>query len=208
MAATGSDILMVVVGKKGRLQAEGTTDFAQRASGDLSSDFFSPMIFELQEFTFSVGMASLLGSDEDEQEPDPAAKPGSKPTAKRGKPAAKTRKAKAGSNTDTIDIQPVKFTRLFDAASTQLFTALVNCETIPSISIVKRKAAGSRNSGEAYLRLDFNEVLMIGLDWEEESDLVKENGTFIYRKLKVSYRAQKADGSLDVVKQIDWTMKS
>ena len=43
MADLASDILMIVAGKKGRLQAEGTTDFAQRASKDQSSDLFAPI---------------------------------------------------------------------------------------------------------------------------------------------------------------------
>lgn len=211
MAATSSDILMIVVGKKGRLQAEGTTDFAQRTSGDLSSDFFSPMIFELQEFNFSVGVAPPVADDEDDDPADGAAKGKTAAAAARSKAnarrSASTRNGQ-GTKSDIIDIQPVKFTRLFDSASTQLFTSLVTCETIRSISIIKRKAAGSRNSGEAYLRLDFTEVLLTDLDWAEEADLIKETGTFIYRKLKVSYRPQKADGSLDVVKNINWTMKS
>ena len=198
MAELASDILMIVAGKKGRLQAEGTTDFAQRASKDLSSDFFAP-IFELRKFDFSVGTNASLTHGKKEGEAAEGAAPGSvKPAAA---PKAKDPRA------DIVDIQPVGFTRLFDAASTQLFSALVNCETIPSISIIKRKAAGTKNSGEAYLRFDFKEVLMITLDWKESSDLVEETGTFIYRKLKVSYRPQKADGSLGSINQIDWTMK-
>ena len=51
----------------------------------------------------------------------------------------------ASPKNDTPDMQPIEFTRLMDSASIRLMNYLTTCTTLPSISIVKRKAAGTRN---------------------------------------------------------------
>jgi type VI protein secretion system component Hcp len=92
-------------------------------------------------------------------------------------------------------------------ASPILFQALVDCETLSSVAIIKRKAANTQNSGEAYLRLDFTKVLLTELEWEDKEHYVEETGSFIYRELKVQYRQQRADGSLGPPVAIDWKIQ-
>jgi type VI secretion system Hcp family effector len=110
-------------------------------------------------------------------------------------------------DTHIIDMQPIRFTRIFDMASPILFQALVDCETLSSVAIIKRKAANTQNSGEAYLRLDFTKVLLTELEWEDKEHYVEETGSFIYRELKVQYRQQRADGSLGPPVAIDWKIQ-
>ena len=107
---------------------------------------------------------------------------------------------------DDVDIKPVEFTRIVDSMSSQLFTALVGCDTLDSLTVVKRRAGGVSNSGACYLRLDFTKVLMTELAWKDSQHLMIETGTFIYRKVKLLYRPQKPDGSLDVAIQAEWEM--
>ena len=102
----------------------------------------------------------------------------------------------------------MEFTRIFDTASTLLFKALVGCETLDSISIIKRKAAGTINSGLAYLRLDFTKVLMTDLEWKDAEHIIEETGTFIYREITVRYRPQKPDGTLGAIIPMNWKMKT
>ena len=217
MADASTDILMTVTGPSGQMRTDSRVAFSSlQGSGGLTNGFFEHFIFELKEFSFAVGAKSSLGGSEKEKkarelaEQAAKAQPGVAPLAAPAPihtigPAEAAREA--GKN-DTPDMQPIEFTRLMDSASTLLMAALVGCTTLPSVSIVKRKAAGTANGGEAYLRLDFTEVLLIGLDWKESSDVVEETGTFIYRKLKVSYRPQSQDGSLQPAVTANWAMKS
>ena len=206
MADAGIDVLMRVVNKGRALQAESRTAFAVNQIIDgLRADFAPGLFCELREFNFSAGALS-----------------GTPPVAKKDENALQVqlkqrkyemRKAAARrggnrANLETVDIQPVEFTRIFDTASTLLFKALVGCETLDSISIVKRKAAGAINSGLAYLRLDFTKVLMTDLEWKDAEHIIEETGTFIYREVTVRYRPQKADGTLGPIIPMTWKMKT
>ena len=213
MADSSTDILMTITGPSGQWRTDSRVGFSSlQGSAGLTNGFFENFIFELKEFEFAVGAKSSLGGSDKEKKAREAAKAktGAAPLAAPAPiPTAGAAEAvhETGKN-DTPDMQPIEFTRLMDSASTLLMGALIGCTTLPSISIIKRKAAGTANGGEAYLRLDFSEVLLTDLDWKESSDVVEETGKFIYRKLKISYRPQSQDGSLKPAVTADWTMKS
>ena len=206
MAEAGIDVLMRVVNKGRALQAESRTVFAVNQIIDgLRADFAPGLFCELREFNFSAG--ALSGT------PPAAKKDESALQAQIKQRKYEMRKAAARrggnlANLETVDIQPVEFTRIFDTASTLLFKALVGCETLDSVSIIKRKAAGTINSGLVYLRLDFTKVLMTDLEWKDAEHIIEETGTFIYREITVRYRPQKADGTLGPVIPMNWKMKT
>ena len=205
MAEAGIDVLMRMVNKGRALQAESRTVFAvNRIIDGLRADFDEGQFCELREFNFSAGAMSATNP--------PAKKDESAFQAQIRQRAFEMRKRRARNdgnraNLETIDIQPVEYTRIFDTASTLLFKALVGCETLDSISIIKRKAAGTINSGLAYLRLDFNKVLVTDLEWKDAEHIIEETGTFIYREVTVRYRPQKADGTLGAIIPMNWKMK-
>ena len=225
MSERGIDVLMKVVGPSGAFAAESSTAFVTKPVTDLLRNGFTPGQFcELQAFSFSAGAKSAL-KDDDEKKRDEEAKrrereakgedQGSGMTYREkmetifGGMKERRRNRKA---TDPVDMQPVEFTRIMDCMSPQLFQALVNCDTLESLSVVKRRAtggvAGGSNSGDCYLRLDFSKVLITELDWKDAEHAMIETGTFIYRKVTLRYRPQKPDGSLDVAIQMEWEMQA
>ncbi len=215
MADAATDILMKVVGPSGPVRTDSMAAFQnQEKSGNLMTGFQTLFMCELREFSFEVGARSSLGAADKKKEARAhevavAAQPGgiaAAPVAPIKPSVQEDTLVKAGN--DTPDMQPIEFTRFMDSASVRLMNLMVKCTTLPSISIVKRKAAGTRNGGEAYLRLDFLEVLLTGLSWKESNDVIEETGTFIYRKLKVRYRPQAADGALQPEIETSWDMKS
>ena len=196
MAEQAVDILMMMVLRGRPMQAESRTVFAiDKVVDRLRHGFQEGQFCELQQFNFSAGVASALSprkDDDDEEE----------------EPRRRRKKKKKSSEAEFVDMQPVEFTRIFDTASTLMFQALVECETLDSISVVKRKASGTSNSGECYLRLDFEHVLITELAWKEAAHIVTETGAFIYRKVKMQYRPQKSDGSLGAIVEATWEMKA
>ena len=218
MSDEAIDVLMRVVGPNGAFEAESNTVFAPKPVSDLLRHGFTPGQFcEQREFSFSAGVGASLSKhaqDKEKEKKKQAAAAQSEgrltyrekmETIYQGQYKKASKREK---NDDFVDMQPVEFTRVMDAMSSQLFQSLVGCDTLDSISVVKRKAAGTANSGDCYLRLDFSKVLLTNLEWKDSEHLVLETGTFIYRKLTMRYRPQKADGSLDVAIQSEWEMQA
>ena len=92
-----------------------------------------------------------------------------------------------------LDLGDVSVDRLIDRASPLLLKAALTPTPLAGAAIVKRRASGSTQSGEAYMRLDFTGVLITKIDWSD-GDMVKEKITFIYRKIQMQYRPQTASG--------------
>ncbi len=192
MAEFSNDVLMKIVNKGVALTTESRTEFA-KTMDSLRVGFKAGQFCELQTFDYAVGSAAALSAKKVDEAPMTDALA-----------SAVARKSKS----DFVDIQPVGFSRVFDMASPALFTALVASQALDSITVVKRKAAGSKNAGEIYLRIDFTKVLLIGLKWKENEETVVETGSFIYRDLEIQYRPQRADGSLGAVIPASWKMPS
>lgn len=217
MADKAVDVLMKVVGPKGPLEAESYTQFKTRPVMDLLRQGFTPGQFcELREFSFAAGVGGSMSKHaEKKRKADLNAKLSAAPKVEmtdqqkedrigRDQDKKQNKRAKG----EDVDMQPVEFTRLMDSMSTQLFKALVDCETLESISVVKRKATGSANSGDCYLRLDFSKVLLTNLGWKDDEHVILETCTFIYRKVTIRYRPQRPDGTLDVAIQSEWEMRA
>ena len=206
------DVLMRVVSAKGPLEAESGTEFAQ-AMDSLRFGFVTGEFCELTEFGFAAGVAAALsgrGMDEEVRDRLPGA-PGETDRRRTAQQTLERQQLRQGARHqagDFVDMQPVRFTRVMDCMSTRLFQALVDCETLETVSVVKRKATGSVNSGDCYLRLDFSKVLMTDLAWRDNEHVMIETGAFIYRKMAIRYRPQQPDGKLGAVVQSEWTMKT
>lgn len=222
MAGDAIDVLMKVVGPTGPYEAESSTEFKTKPVMDLLRSGFAPGQFcELQSFSFSAGVTSSMSKKETADQKGTSAfdQEAMKHAAQTGRPVSDVRNemlARLGraatpaksSKVEFVDMQPVEFTRVMDSMSTLLFKAMVNCDTLETISVVKRKATGSANSGDCFLRLDFTKVLLTHLDWKDTGPHMIETGTFIYRKLTMRYRPQRHDGTLDVAVQTEWEMKA
>ncbi len=225
MPEESTDVLMRIVGRTGVFPGESRTRFAVHAIVDtLRKDFEPGQFCELREFSFSAGVAQSIESSKDDPRKQAAALKAlmdkQKAAAKEGPKSgfekwtairdSQNKKLEKRNRAEFVDMQPVEFTRIMDSASTLLFKALVECDTLETISIVKRKAGGNNNTGGCYLRLDFSKVLVTDLSWkdDEQGHVMVETGSFIYRHLTIRYRPQKDTGVLGPVIHSEWTMKA
>ena len=217
MAEPAVDVLMKIVGPKGPLEAESYTQFKTKPVTDLLRQGFTPGQFcELREFSFAAGVGASLSKHSEKKRKAASQAALSEKADGELSELQKALKIRGDQNKlrdkraegEDVDMQPVEFTRLMDSMSTQLFQALVGCETLESLSVVKRKATGSANSGDCYLRLDFSKVLVTNLEWKDSEHVILETCTFIYRKVTIRYRPQRPDGTLDVAIQSEWEMRA
>ena len=221
-----SDLLMIFVKDGKALDGEALTDL-KLTKGDMTKGFEAGKMFEVESFKFGAGIkseddetaAQRKKEAEEHREhlknlDDRLAKVersnggpgGGRPDLKKKPAGATYEKWRNGQKaTYPADIQPVTFSRLMDKASTVLLQNTIDRVTYDSATLIKRKAAGSRSSGEVYLRFDFTGVLMINVSWNDELP-VKEDYGFICRAVTVSYRPQLPDGTLGAVIPGFWTM--
>lgn len=197
MAAKSTDILMRVVRNGRAIEAEAQTSFIAKVDS-LREGFVSGRCFDVMDFSFSIGSeagrakkfsreaAEKFREEYGRDPPDPP-------------PVANL-------DNTVIDAQPIAFTRQMDCASPTLFAAMVGVETLDTISIIKRKGAGSAASGEIFMRLDFYKALLIGLDWDDEDTIVEEKWKFICRTVNMRFRPQNHDGTLGTIVSGSWTM--
>ncbi len=198
MADDNTDLLMMLKLKGRAVEAEcqTTIDAADLRADKLLEGFEAGRFFEVSDFSFKVGIAD--DSPPVTEETEPGAKTGKK-KEKKGIFArfrsADVRTLRAGGFGYPVDVKPIKFKRSMDQTSLVLFRNCCDRVRFDSATLVKRRPSGSRYSGEVYLRLDFTDVLIIGLDWEDEHAM-EESCSFVYRKVEFRYRPQRPDGSL------------
>lgn len=213
MASTdSSDVLMMFeISAGSKLAAEAKAAFYSSASGttdDLMNGFEVGYFFEVESFDFGVGVTDSEGE-----------KPGGGAESKGGGNALHGDKGRSdGSPKEVkpsgpkfakfiyppggrvqklnypIDVQPFSFTRQLDKASPILFDQCANLKPFKSAALVKRKFTGGQIH-EVYLRLDFKDVLVVGVDWDD-GEFVKEKCTFVCREIMVTYKPQQNDGTL------------
>jgi hypothetical protein len=58
-----------------------------------------------------------------------------------------------------------------------------------------------------HLRIDFDTVLVTKVDWSDDNEEVKEDCTFICRKIFIQYRPQLPNGKLGAVVSGTWEWK-
>jgi type VI protein secretion system component Hcp len=203
-----TDIFMIFKEeKKGSpLPGGSTTELKIKGSprNDLLKGFEPLSMFEISKFDFGVGVAQQ--AVEEFEYPGLkaalAAVPGVKPPAR--KPRAKS---VPGQTLDEspVTIQPVSFTRRMDRASSVLLHHTIKRTYFEHVALVKRKAAGGAAAGEAYLRLDFEGVILIEANWSDD-DPIEETYAFQARAITMRYKPQLPDGKLGAAKVGFWSM--
>lgn len=224
-----SDIFMIF--KKGQEQLEGecTTELKIKGrTNDLLNDFRPGAMFEISKFDFGVGANQEVA--EDFQHPGfktieaavaaqaaqvaelgraaipnrnfPAYKPSKTPLVKL------RRDTKSNQTTDgnPVTIQPISFSRKMDRASPVLLSHMIDRTYFTRVAIVKRKSAGGVAAGDAYLRMDFEGVILIEANWSNE-DPVTEDYSFHARAITMRYKPQLPDGTLGASRVGCWSMK-
>lgn len=96
---------------------------------------------------------------------------------------------------EKFQMEPFTFSKHLDAASPALLTNLTNSVTYKSAAMIKCKVVGG-HSLLPYLRIDYTDVLITGIDWSDGDVVVKEVCKFLARGIQVQYLQQADDGSL------------
>jgi type VI protein secretion system component Hcp len=102
-----------------------------------------------------------------------------------------------------VVLQPCSFSHVMDRTSPILFQNCCNSISFDSATLVKRKHTGGTLALQSFLRIDFSNVLIIGLDWDD-GQVVKEKCKFICRGLTVQYKQQASDGTLGAARSAEW----
>ena len=178
-----SDVLMMMILNGKPVPASCQTIFASDSvdqDDSLIDDFVPGCFFEIQDVDIE------LTSPSPEKQVAGAA----------GHTAAAPGAAGGGAAAGGVQLNEISITRQIDIASMVLMKCCIGTQGFDSASIVKRRAAGgSMEAGQAYLRFDFDGVLITKIDWTDQH-VVQEKITFITRGLEVMYRPQMADGTL------------
>jgi len=105
-----------------------------------------------------------------------------------------------------VSVQPITIVRPIDKASPVLLRKCIETETFISVSVVKRKAAGTAFAGEPYLRMDFVGVMIKDVSWSNDEP-VKETTRLISRSIVIRYRPQASNGKLYPPVIGSWSMR-
>ena len=200
-----SDLLMKFVRNGKPVYGETTTDLSGMSEMGLAKGFKKDCMFEVSSFTFKAGISGDESGDDGKKKKSPKLGRDGKPV--KPSSAGQFRKWRSGERTTPypVDMQPVEFTRAVDTASVLMLEHCIHRVNFDSATLIKRKAAGSRASGEVYLRFDFTGVLITSIDWDNDEP-IKETCLFITRGVTVFSRPQLPDGSLGGTLTGFWSM--
>jgi type VI protein secretion system component Hcp len=99
-----------------------------------------------------------------------------------------------------LEFDKFTFERVIDSASPIFFQCCCTSRSFDSAVLVKRISQGDQGGVArptvGYLRIDFTKVLITGVDWDD-GDVVKEKCEFICQQMKITYRKQKIDGTIN-----------
>jgi type VI secretion system secreted protein Hcp len=113
-----------------------------------------------------------------------------------------------GGGAGKVQVQDLHFTTRVSKASPKLFLACANGQHFKEARLVGRKAGKSQ---QEFLTWTFTDLLVTGYQTggAEGADILPTDQVSLnFAKLKVEYRAQKADGSLDAPVSAGWDVKS
>lgn len=99
-----------------------------------------------------------------------------------------------------LEMEEVSFSRQIDSFSPLLFQMCFQTKSFDQVTFVKRKISGLGSNSSTgignipFFRVDFKQVLVIGLTWEAE-EMIKEKCKFVCRSVAVRYRPQLHPGT-------------
>lgn len=157
----------------------------------LTKDFKAGCYFEIDGFNFSIKL-----SDKDPSKNDSFSKNTDYSTGGFEKFKFLTG-SKMFANTYPVKIEAVSFSRQIDKSSPILWKNCFNRISFKSAAIVKRKDMGGTSIIQSlpFFRLDFQDIMIINMDFSVSDNVIKEEVKFICRSATAQYLPQLADGS-------------
>jgi type VI secretion system secreted protein Hcp len=116
--------------------------------------------------------------------------------------------AGGGGGAGKVQMQDFHFISRVSKASPKLFLACASGQHLKEAKLVARKAGKSQ---QEFLTWTFTDLLVSGYQTggSEGGDMLPmDQVSFNFAKLKVEYRAQKGDGSLDAASTAGWDVKA
>jgi len=204
-----ADMLMMFTSNGNPINAESATPIDTK--DPFMKGFVPGKYFEIDDFDFGINVVDTdSGGMSQQSAPAIGDRPGleqyKKPKSGRFSQWIQGITVKLGQGSAgglyPVEMEPFSFTRQLDAASPLLFQNCFRTRAFDSVTLVKRKASGlHRVTGSniaigsfPFLRIDFNAVLIIGLDWDG-GEVMQEKCRFVSRAVAVQYRPQNPDGS-------------
>jgi type VI protein secretion system component Hcp len=203
-----SDIFMMFTHDGHILHGESTTQLQipGRPPSPLLKGFVAGRIFEIHKFSLGFGVNqedpdNTIAMQKALAKLDPTFKPNRGTAPKQ----PTTDSAAAQKKSSPVTPQPITFVRSMDKASHALLYHVIKRTYFSQVSIVKRKSAGTLAAGEAYMRMDFNGVILVEANWSNE-DPIEETYKFQARAISMRYCPQLPDGSLGAPVPGFWSM--
>lgn len=193
-----ADVLMFFVHTAGTpaIAAESTSALTGQ-DARLMAGFVEGRFFEIDNFTFSIELDDKEGE---------TAKEDSGPG-----PFARWRSMKPADPKPTPPYlakpQDVSVSRRIDTSSPVLLQYCLDKKQFDQAVIVKRSRIGTTGMLSAVLRLEFRQVFIRAIEWED-GDTVHETCKFKFASMKATYVKRKTDGSVDTLWPCEWTSQT
>ena len=110
-----------------------------------------------------------------------------------------------GGGAGKVQMQDFTFMTQTSKASPKLFLACASGQHFKEAKLVGRKAGKEQ---QEFLTWTFSDILVSSFQTSASSELPMESVSLNFSKVKVEYRPQKADGSLDASISAGWDLKS
>lgn len=208
MTVKGGDLVMKFT-KGQALNGEGVS--LLDSSDSFVSDFTHGKFFEIESFTLGLavedqdsGSNALNTASLQRSSGAGGNGAGAKPSFAAWRDAKNKTLQQVSQISYPVRLEPFTFTKGMDKASPVLFQSCCNSVSFDSATLVKRKVAGENNQLLGFLRFDFSDVLIVGIDWSDDAE-IKETCKFICRGVKVQYKRQNSDGSLGAASPATWS---
>lgn len=215
-----NDVLMTFIDSNNRGVAAECTSKWDKKDTDMMEGFQDGRFFEVDDFDFGVslgdsedggsegGRSSSSGNLGENSLHSPPGRDGAPQNAEKKKAASSSKKfakyVEGGNIEFKPEIKEVTITKQADISSVRFFQSCLHYGKFKRAILVKRKFTGSYDFHEAFLRLEFKEPLITGIDWDE-GEIVKEKIKFICRGITVAYRPQNQGGTLGDARSASWT---
>jgi type VI secretion system secreted protein Hcp len=110
-----------------------------------------------------------------------------------------------GGGSGKVNMQDLSFMTATSKASPKLFLACAAGQHFKEAKLVGRKSGKDQ---QEYLTWTFSDILVSAFQVSASSEVPVESVSLSYAKVKLEYRPQKADGSLDAPITAGWDLKA
>jgi len=111
-----------------------------------------------------------------------------------------------GGGAGKVNMQDLNFMTTTSKASPKLFLACASGQHFKEAKLVGRKSGGKDQ--QEFLTWTFSDILVSSVQVSASTEVPMESVSLNYAKLKLEYRPQKADGSLDAPITAGWDLKA